>query len=361
MRNPLVWLLWAASAAVLALSMRNPLYLTLIVLATWLVYLGVAPDTPMAGGWRALLRLGLIIWLITIPFGALMNHTGEIVLLSLPENWPLIGGPVTLEAVLGGAASGYALWTLLFIFAAFNLATDASQLMRMAPAFLYQAGVVATIELTFVPQMLQSAREIREAQRIRGHHFRNWRDSLPLAMPLLTTAFEHAVQLAESMESRGLSGELTDLGPGRTRLLRGSLALGLLLLMAGLVLRITWIQAAGDGILLAGVLLMAGVFWQLGRHSRRTRYGLQIWGPGDGAVALGSVVALAAGVLAARSNPALVSYAPHVDGVLIPPFSPTLGLAVALLAVPGVVSLVQDRPPSVKGEDGRPVSSDTLP
>ena len=337
MRNSYSWLIWALSASVLTLIARNPLYVTLIVLATLLVYLAVSRETPMESSWRGLLRLGFFIWLVTIPFSALMNHQGEIVLFALPEKWPLVGGPVTLEAVLAGAASGYALWALLFIFAAFNLAVDATQLMRAAPAFLTQAGVVTTIALTFVPQMLASVREIREAQRIRGHRFRGWRDTLPLAMPLLTTAFEHAVQLSESMESRGLSGELTGLSSRRLRGLRAAVAAGLLLLLFGLLLRLVWVQLAGDLMLLLATGTLIYAFWDLGRHVRRTRYWRQRWRVTDTVISVASLAALAAGLVASRWDRTLLAYAPASGGALLPAFNFWLGLAVVLLAAPGLV------------------------
>ena len=86
---------------------------------------------------------------------------------------------------------------LLLVFAAFNTAVDASQLLRMVPPSFFQVGVVASIALTFVPRMLTNVKEIREAQRVRGHRFRSWRDILPLIMPLITTSLEEAMQLAE--------------------------------------------------------------------------------------------------------------------------------------------------------------------
>ncbi len=340
MRHPLSWFLWAACAAVVALTVRQPLYLTLVVLATGLVHLSVAGSSPMAGSWRAFLKLGLSIWLLTIPFNALMIHQGRTVLFYLPSHWPLVGGAITLEAVLAGAVSGYALWVLLFIFATFNLAVDAAQLLRLAPPFLYQAGVVTSIALTFIPQMLASAHEIREAQRIRGHRFRSWRDSLPLVIPLLTTAFERAVQLAESMDARGLSGELVGLsshGQARLRLLMlGGLALSLV----GMLLRLFWPERgvlAYALVALATALIAYGLY-TLGRHVRRSRYRREHWGLGDSIVALCGVVAVTVVLWMRQSDPAHLTYAPYTAG-LLPPFSPPLGLALALLAVPGVIAL----------------------
>ncbi len=342
-RHPLSWLIWAGCAAVLALTVRNPLYLTLIVLTTWLVYLGVADASLMAGSWRSLLKLGLFIWLITIPFNALMIHQGRIVLFALPAHWPLVGGPITLEAVLAGFVTGYALWTLLFIFATFNLAVDAAQLLRLAPPFLYHAGVVTSIALTFIPQMLASAREIREAQRIRGHRFRGWRDSLPLVMPLLTTSFERAVQLAESMDARGFGGELSGLSSRRQAKLRVLMVLSLFLFLVGMIVRIFWLDWSilGDLLILDAMLFMGYAFYDLGQHVRRSRYRRERWVLGDSAIALSSLAALVGVLLLRQSDPAHLLYSPYTAAGLLPAFSTPLGLLLMLLSVPGWVTLAE--------------------
>ncbi len=342
MRHPLSWLIWAGCAAILALTVRQPLYLILVALATWLVHLGVARSSLMAGSWRALLKLGLLIWVLTIPFNALMIHQGRTVLLRLPAAWPLVGGAITLEAVLAGIVSGLALWTLLFVFATFNLAVDATQLLRLAPPFLYQAGIVTSIALTFIPQMLTSAREIREAQRIRGHRFRGWRDALPLVIPLLTTAFERAVQLAESMDARGLSGEVTGLSPRRLARMQVLMVLSLLLFLIGMLVRIFAPEWAALGLALIAVaaLMILSSFYRLGRHVRRSRYRRERWGAGDSLIALCSLAALAGVLWLRHSDPARLVYSPYTAG-LLPDFSLALGLWLALLAVPGLVALAE--------------------
>lgn len=343
MRHPLSWLIWALCAAVLTLTARNPLYLTLVALATWLVYLGVARSSSAASSWRALLKLGLFIWLITIPFNAFMIRQGRFILFRLPAHWPLVGGAITLESVLAGLVAGYSLWALLFIFAVLNLAVDAAQLLRLAPPFLYHAGVVTSIALTFIPQMLASAQEIREAQRIRGHRFRTWRDSLPLVIPLLTTAFERAVQVAESMDARGFGGELTGMSPRRLGRLRGLMVLGLLLFLIGMIVRIFWPAWAivGDLLILDAALFTAYAFYDLGKHVRRTRYRSERWGMGDTAIALGSLAALAGVLWLRQHDPGHLLYSPFTAAGLLPQFNTPLGLLLALLAAPGVICLAE--------------------
>ena len=128
------------------------------------------------------------------------------VLFTLPRNWPLIGGPITLEGLLYGLSGGASLFAVLLVFATFNLALDSHRLLRWLPSGLYQAGLVVSIALSFIPQLMSSLQEIREAQRVRGHQFRGVRDWIPLFVPLITTALERSLTLAESMEARGFGG-----------------------------------------------------------------------------------------------------------------------------------------------------------
>ncbi|HHX44667.1 MAG TPA: energy-coupling factor transporter transmembrane protein EcfT [Chloroflexi bacterium] len=344
MGHTLAWLLWTLGAAVAALMIRNPLYLAIIGLAAALVYTVAGQGSPQAQGWRALLKLGAVMWFIAIPLNAVMVHQGRYVLLRLPSSWPLVGGAITLEAMAYGFVAGLAIWILLLIFATFNVCVDASELLRLAPPFLYQAGVVTSIALTFMPQMLSSAREIREAQRIRGHRFRGWRSLLPLFVPLVTTGLEHAIALAESMEARGFGGELTQMSPRQTVRLRLAMVAALALALIGLFLQAYDRQrpALALGLLvMAGVLLMACFAW-LGRRVRRSRYRRAGWAARDLVVA-GSGVLVAVGVIAVRALDRMAFvYYPYPPYAPLPAFDPLLGALLMLLALPGALALVQE-------------------
>ena len=341
MNHPTAWLIWALAAAVPALLIRNPLYLVIIGLAAWLVFVAASQDAGQEKNWMGLLKMGVFVWVLTIPFNALMIHQGTHVLFRLPLSWPLVGGNITLEAVLYGVVSGLALWVLLLIFAAMNAAMDTSQLLRLTPSFLYQAGVVTSIALTFMPQMLLSAKEIREAQQIRGHRFRGWRDLLPLFVPLLTTGFERAILLAESMESRGFGGQLTTQSPSEANRTRVNMVLGLLLLLCGLFLYGYMRTKPGLGIALLAVaaLMLVSTFASLGRRVQRSHYRRLYWSPGDRLVSVLSLgVMLLVLIIRARDGLALAYY-PYPPYPLLPEFNGGIGLLLALLATPGFVTL----------------------
>lgn len=336
--HPFAWLAWLAAAALAALLTRNPLYLLLLLLATGVAYLGLDRRSPTARSWGAFVRLGALLLLITIPWNALNVHVGDIVLFRLPQSWPLIGGPITLEAALFGLGSGLSLLVILLVFATFSSAVDQARLLRMTPAFLQAAGVTVGIAVTFVPQMVLASRDIREAQRIRGHRFRGLRSLLPLFMPLLTTGLERAISLAESMEARGFGAQQA-LPAGRSTRYQAGTVLALLLLAAG-AFSYAYFPAyrlIGGGLMAASAVGLIVIFRAQGRGVARTRYRRWHWERWDTIlVACSGIVALA--LLATRIIwPEALIYYPYPPYGVWPEFHPLLGLALALLALPGLL------------------------
>jgi energy-coupling factor transport system permease protein len=332
---------WLVAAAVPAFTLRNPLYLALILGSAWAVYAVLGRTSTVGSSWGGVVRIGLFFLLLAIPFNALSNHSGQIVLFRLPATWPIVGGPITLESVIAGAVNGLALFTILVVFAAFNAAVDHYQLLRATPAFLFEAGVVVSIAVTFVPQLVLSSREIREAQRIRGHRVAGVRGLLPLVLPLLATSLERAIQLAETMEARGFGAALRPIARRQAMWMQIGTLASLLGLLCGLLLAAYFpaLGVAGWALAGGGVVGLAAVFWLEGRRVRRVRYRRAPWTRYDTAASLASLVALGA-VLAARSlAPASLAYVPYPPGQLLPPFNPWVGASLLLLLVPALLAL----------------------
>lgn len=334
------WLLWLLAGAVPAFVLRNPLYLALVLGAVWIVYSSLGRATPMGSSWGSFVKIGLALLAIAIPFNALSVHSGQVVLAWLPASWPIVGGPITLEAIIAGAVNGLALFTILVVFAAFNAVVDHYQLLRATPAFLFQAGVVVSIAITFVPQMVLSAKEIRQAQRIRGHRFRGVRDLLPLIIPLLANGLERAIQLAETMEARGFGSAVEPLSRRQGILSQ----LGMLAALGGLLVGLSLVAFFREGepwgwaLTILGTAGLLAVLAAQGRRSHRTRYRRPQWHVRDTAVALASVTALTV-VLAARwIAPETLFYSPYPPSSLLPPFNPWVGVSLLLLTLPALVA-----------------------
>jgi energy-coupling factor transport system permease protein len=334
------WVAWLIAAAFPAFTLRNPLYLALVLGAAWIVYRALGRTTPIGSSWGSLVKVGLLLFALTIPFNALSIHMGQIVLFSLPDGWPILGGPITLEAVIAGAVNGLALFTILVVFASFNAVVDHYQLLRATPAFLFQAGVIVSIAVTFVPQMVLSAKEIRQAQRIRGHRFRGIRDLLPLVIPLLANGLERAIQLAETMEARGFGSAVDPLSHRKTLVAQMGTLAGLLALLAGLSV-IAFFPAGrvwGWTLAVLGIGGMLVVFRHQGHRVRRTRYRRPRWRARDTAVVAASGVAFAIVVAARFLAPEVLAYSPYPPASLLPPFSPVVGGALLFLTLPALLA-----------------------
>ncbi len=337
--HPVAWLAWLAAAALPALSTRNPLYLSLTLMAVIVTQVALDRGSPLARNWNTFVRFGVWLWLLTIPFTALTSHYGAIVLFNLPQTWPILGGPITLEALLYGLTGGLALVTLLLIFAVFNVAVDQARLLRMTPGFVYQMGVVAGIAVAFVPQMVASWQAIREAQQVRGHKVRGVRDLLPLILPLLVTALERAMQLAESMEARGFGGQAIVASSGRRLLHQGALLAGLGALGAGFAISGFW-PARGQfaGLLMAlGAACLVWSFWDQGRRMRRTRYQRWTWRRVDRVVLAVALIGLVGWAAVWLLQSQWLFYYPYPPYSPWPAFNPLLAVLIALLALPGVL------------------------
>lgn len=342
--HPVTWLVWMMSAAVIAMVTLNPLYLALLTIAAWVNYLAVSRRAPVAQSWGMFIKLGLFVWAITIPFNALMVHYGQHVLFSLPATWPLIGGPITLEAVAYGFARGFSLISVLIIFATFNSAVDQARLMRRLPAFLYLISMVTSIALAFVPQMFDIMREIREAQRLRGHKFRGIRDLLPLFAPLLTSGMERAVQLAESMESRGFGGNIRSISSHVEVLLRFVTVLGLLGLFFGIFIGSYWTSRHWVGTLITflGASLLVLAFWMQSRRVRRTRYRREIRLLRDWIVMGASVLATGGLILTRMVERTALFYYPYPPYSVWPAFDLRVGVMYLLCAAPAILMPKED-------------------
>ncbi|NNJ09888.1 hypothetical protein EKD04_006070 [Chloroflexales bacterium ZM16-3] len=328
--HPISWVAWLAVAISAITITRNPLYLLLILLALALV----AEIERPAGRTRPIDPILFAAFAVTISglFNAVSVHYGDTVMLRLPASWPLLGGPITLEALAYGMTNGLALGALIAAFAAFGSALPVGALLRLVPRAFYPLAVVVAIAVTYVPLTIRQARQVREAQQLRGHQMRSWRDGLPLLLPLLIGGLERALQLAEALAARGFAAARP---PERLRLL---LAGGLASAFAGVLLRVAWGQdLVGAALILLGAAMTLAVLYVAGRRTPRTHYRIYRWGRYDALALGGAGLALAALLLPwpARQSLFYVTY----PTLRAPPFDPLLATALLGLLAPLLVRL----------------------
>ncbi|MEX1019301.1 MAG: energy-coupling factor transporter transmembrane component T [Litorilinea sp.] len=293
------WGTWLAAVVVVLAVTRNPLYLlftlTWIGWATLLVNRiaqNAAPGADTLGlppVQFSPLTFGLVVVTLSALFNGLNVHVGTHVLFRLPRGWPLIGGPITAEALLYGALNGLALTGLFAAFVLLNRVVPVRNLVRLAPRAFYPVAVVVTIAVTFVPATVRQFASIREAQAIRGHRVRGMRSWLPLMLPLLIGGMERALQLAEAMMARGFAAG--DEQPQSTLWVRAALILGMVALLAGMLLHLVWrMPVWGPVLLLVGALLIGGAVWRMGQGQTYTVYRPTAWRVQDSVICGGALL-----------------------------------------------------------------------
>jgi energy-coupling factor transport system permease protein len=312
----------------------------------WLAVSVVHAALPRAPGrgTRAVRRFALVVLPIAAGYNLLMAHSGATVLVRLPASWPLVGGPLTAEALAYGFLVGLQLVVLFAVFAAFRDALSARDLVRLVPRAFGPLALVAGIALTYVPSTLDQLAAVREAQAVRGHRVRGLRDWLPLAVPLLVGGLERATSLAETMCARGLVPPAAV--PARVRL---AMVGGLLAVLAGWLGGVTaalpapWPSAAA----LAGAAAVATALVRLGRARSVTSLHPARLSARDVAVGAAAWLPLAAGLLVppaaagAAYSPYPVLAAPDLDAWLVVSM---LALALPALAHPGRRSAAPEAP-----------------
>lgn len=327
------WGAWALVVLVTASSTRNPLYVILIFLITTLMEVGLR-EGRQRRGLPSALRFAAVAVPMTALFNALTAHLGATTLFHIPEWLPLLGGPVTLEALIFGATNGLTLTVIFSGFAVFNQATPVRDLVRLTPRAFHEAGVVLSIAVTFIPQTNRSLTRIRDAQTVRGHRVRGLRDWLPILVPLLVSGLERSAGLAEAMVARGY-GAVTD----RIQPLRVQLPLigGLLALLTGWL---SWLflpdwRVMALASMVAGGAVILLVLWLAGRSTSRTHYRQHRWGWRETLVLLGCGLTLAVVVLPLGARASL-AYEPYPQ-LTVPLFDPLIGLGLLGLLVPAVI------------------------
>jgi len=322
-QHPVAWMAWAASAAAVVLLVRNPWYLLLIAAAATAVRWRATGERPSPGTVRAF--AGLMVFPTLLNF--LFSRAGETVLLEFPVRY--IGGPYTLEALLFGATAGLQLACLLMLMMTFGLAVSPTDILRRIPSGLGPAGITASIGMNFAPQARRSFEAVREAQQVRGHTPRGFRDLQSIVTPLVILSLESAMTVGEGLATRGWGSAA--LSPRRRRLAWAGMGLFAAGALAWSLAPQRAALAAGMAAAGAGLLLIT-----LTRGGTRSRYRPDVWRASDtlmAGAALGVLALMAALILWA---PSLLAYEPYPRATW-PGFTWPLALGASLLALPAAL------------------------
>ena len=337
--HPGAWWVWATALAAAALRTTDPLLLGLIGAVVSFVVVARRSDAPWARTFGSFLRIGALVIAVRIVFQMLFGVRIEgTTLFTIPSvtlpSWAAgvsLGGPVTLEALVGAAYQGLRLAVVLACFGAAASLCSPSRMLRALPSALYEAGVAITVALTFAPQAVIASRQVRDARRLRGRTDRGPAAWVGSAMPVLEGALERSVALASSMDARGY-GRRGSTSVRTRRVISASMLFGLVAVAIG---SYGLLDGSAPTVLrmppfLLGAASLTFALYLSGRGAERTRYRADPWNGPEWIVSLSGLVALITMVIAGRNGAALdPSVYPLTMPALVP--LPTFGILVALL------------------------------
>lgn len=263
LQHPAAWWLWGLGLATAASRTTNPLLL-LLVIGVCVLVVSERRDTATPNPLPAFLAIGAVVVAFRVVVTAVLGNgvAGTTVVVTLPSvplpGWAAgirLGGLVTLESLLYAAYDALRLAAVLACLGAANALASPRRLLRYLPATLYDVGTAVVVGLTFAPQLLSDARDVRAARTLRGRDSRGLREMARLAVPVLETAFERSLGLAASMESRGYGRAVTSTSTSR-RAASGLALAGLVGVLAGLY---GLLDASAGGVLGLPVLVVGAL------------------------------------------------------------------------------------------------------
>ncbi|MBW6464963.1 MAG: energy-coupling factor transporter transmembrane protein EcfT [Brevefilum sp.] len=272
--NAIVWILWLTATMTFTLTTRNPLYIMIVLGGLFGLGNRLAKERNMTPWVLPNLRFLLTMILLSTLINGLFSHVGNTALFSIPQSWPLIGGDITLESLIYGVINGLVIGTLYILFNTINLALSTKQITRLIPHAFHPIAVVITIALTFFPSIQQRAREIKEAQMIRGNPMKKISDWIPIMIPLLVSSLENAILLAESMTARGFHKQ-TELQSPRALV---SLILAAFMIFSGWILQMYRFPSLFFiSLYILGTSLVTITLLTIGKQANVTRYHQETW------------------------------------------------------------------------------------
>ena len=221
--HPGAWWLWALGLAVVAGLSDNPLVLGLVLVVAGLVVTSRRGTSPWARAFRLYLLLGGAVVAIRVVLYVVVGlKTGGHVLLRLPSptlpTWAAgitLGGPVSVEGLLGAALEGLRLGTMIACVGAANALANPKRLLRALPGALAEIGTAVVVAVTVAPQLADSVQRVRRARALRGQPARGLRGVRQVALPVLQDTLDRSLLLAASMDSRGYGRRTAAVGSSR--------------------------------------------------------------------------------------------------------------------------------------------------
>jgi energy-coupling factor transport system permease protein len=293
------WLLGLAFAISSALAESS---LTLLAIHAVLIsiILVARESAPWSQSLRFYLVTGLLVVAIRVLFRVIFNiDSSNDVALSLPY-WQLTLGPfgelnffgrVSSVSLASAIHDGLKMSAIILSIGLANSLASPRRLLKATPGALYEVATAFVIALNLAPQLIASAKRVRQASLLRrGLTTRNAR----LLVPILEDTLERSMALAATMDSRGF-GRQGALTVKQRAFARATSLLAVFALAVGSYLLLTSDQPAStiESFSVGMLALFASLKISSVRHVK-TRYVIQPWRTRDSSLTLVSAILVAA-------------------------------------------------------------------
>lgn len=157
---------------------------------------------------RMYLVVGVMVGLGVTLLNPFVQANGDLILFELPDV-PIFDLQVTLEEVIAGAAMGLRSFIVTVAIGAILAHVDPDRLLAAASRLLPRSALTASIAARMLPTLERDAQALSETARLRGAsvHSGRWRlrarTAGALAVPLVGSALERSLDVAEAMAARG--------------------------------------------------------------------------------------------------------------------------------------------------------------
>ena len=169
------------------------------------VFLGVSFVAALAysvrlrgRGTLRLMRYLLPTLLIVVFLGAAFNHYGVTTLFVLPN-----GNRVTLEAIVHSFATGGMVLTVFLWFTCYDAVVTSDKFLHVFGRVFPTGALLISMTLRFIPLLTRRMHKIFEGQKGIGYSGSKLRNALHALSILVTWSLENAVDVSDSMKSRG--------------------------------------------------------------------------------------------------------------------------------------------------------------
>ncbi len=183
--HPIAGLLYFAAVISFSMFMMNPVCLIISLLCALTNAIQLNGRKTVFFALKFVLPTALLLALIN----PIVNHAGVTILGYLP--WD---NPLTLEAIIYGAASAVMLSSVIFWFSSFNTVMTGDKLVYLFGRIAPSLGLVLSMAFRFVPRFTEQFREVRTAQKLLGKEKNGFVEKTKTAVRVISVMLSHSLE-----------------------------------------------------------------------------------------------------------------------------------------------------------------------